>query len=108
MNCYFCNINLLADPGYNCYLCANCNAAHYGSHLNLRLKGINHYRFPYYQIILPNLNSKYLHKIYPQDEPDAIARILDGKGNIVVQWDHVPNINPTNIDDKLKLFILFS
>ena len=98
MNCIFCNIlTTNTTPAYfqdNHYSeCFKCNIVYYhNSHANMRMKNSN-FKAPYIQFDLIPLIPR--------------TRLIIG-ADVIVRWDYMPNINPTNLNNKLKTYLVFS
>ena len=100
MICYFCNqslyyYNLAAKglPASKVHVCTNCNIDYYKNHANMLAK--DKYNGLYFQFDLIPCTPH--------------SRIIDGnKAKVVATFNHIPNISPLNINDKLKLYALFS
>lgn len=102
MICLFCNktINYHVDIYHVCLICnidyyfpTTLNNYNYG-HANMKLKDIRDIKHPYFQFLL-----------IPRT---PYSRIVGTKGETIAEWNYMPNINPSNINDKLKLYMLFS
>ena len=98
MNCYFCN-NKIYLYQFNrqdvYYTCNYCNTEYYDNgHANIYLNGKKDLNNLYFQFFLIPFAAK--------------SRIIDKHGNIVLEVNYMLDINPNNIKDKLKTYILFS
>lgn len=99
INCIFCHNTTIYAHGYEwCLLCSihYVYQAEVGYHANMSMKGDDlegkHWK-PYLQFSLPPRLPR--------------AKIVVGP-NVIVTFDYMPNINPQNIMEKLKLYLLFS
>ena len=93
MICYFCNKKIL-NRAYLLYSCHTCN--------------IHYYDYDHF-VMYPKINKiKYFYFEFSSIPCAPYTKLLNEVGNVIATWNYKMDISPHNINQKLKLYTLFS
>lgn len=99
MKCIYCNQQCTPYMYEDGRRCVPCNVEYWYNpdynYMNIRQPGGDYYNnhTPYVRMNLPPHNPR--------------ARIISSS-DVLAEFNYIPNINPQNVQEKIKLFLLFS